>query len=381
MRYLPSRVLRDSRHAPAPKRTRASYVAIFTATAALLVTGLAAAQVAISVNIAPPALPVYEQPQIPAPGYIWTPGYWAYGPQGYFWVPGTWVEPPAPGLLWTPGFWAWSNGAFIWNAGYWAPEVGFYGGIDYGYGYGGSGYQGGYWQNNQFYYNRSVNNVSNTNITNVYSKTVVNNVTVNKVSYNGGNGGVSARPTPQEEAVAHQPHHGPTPQQQQHASAARSNHDLLASVNHGRPPIAATPKPGSFSGPGIVHARGAAPAPAARNAPPEHAPSAAEHAPPGAPVPGEQHPRRLAEARGAAPPAHERPAPRPGETPEASPRPEPAPHANAPRPPEGHAVAPRPSEQHAAPGRPGSAEPKSEGERRPQPERKPQEERKPPEGG
>src|ERR1700756_3073681 len=59
----------------------------------------------------PPLLPEYEQPPIPAPGYIWTPGYWAYGADDYYWVPGTWVQPPAVGLLWTPGYWGWFNGA------------------------------------------------------------------------------------------------------------------------------------------------------------------------------------------------------------------------------------------------------------------------------
>src|ERR1700727_1525572 len=67
----------------------------------------------------PPALPVYEQPPIPAPGYIWTPGYWGNGSDGYYWVPGTWVEPPQPGLLWTPGYWGWFNGAYIFSRGYW----------------------------------------------------------------------------------------------------------------------------------------------------------------------------------------------------------------------------------------------------------------------
>ena len=101
-------------------------------------------QVGISVNItfAPPALPVYVQPPLPELGYIWTPGYWAYGPDGYYWVPGTWVLPPEPGLLWTPGWWGWNNGVYVFNEGYWGPTVGFYGGIDYGYGYGGDGYQG-----------------------------------------------------------------------------------------------------------------------------------------------------------------------------------------------------------------------------------------------
>ncbi len=62
------------------------------------------AQVLISVRIGPPALPVYDQPLCPSPGYLWSPGYWAWGDDdGYYWVPGTWVEAPEPGLLWTPG--------------------------------------------------------------------------------------------------------------------------------------------------------------------------------------------------------------------------------------------------------------------------------------
>jgi len=75
-----------------------------------------AAQLAIgiSVRIAPPPLPVYDQPICPGAGYIWTPGYWAYDPDnGYYWVPGTWVLAPAPGLLWTPGYWGWSDGLFF----------------------------------------------------------------------------------------------------------------------------------------------------------------------------------------------------------------------------------------------------------------------------
>jgi len=42
------------------------------------------AQIAIgvSVTLAPPVLPIYEQPEIPGPGYIWTPGYWAWGDDG-----------------------------------------------------------------------------------------------------------------------------------------------------------------------------------------------------------------------------------------------------------------------------------------------------------
>src|SRR5215472_3847994 len=117
--------------------------------------------VGVSVRIGPPALPVYVQPVCPGPGYIWTPGYWAYGPDGYYWVPGTWVQPPVVGVLWTPGYWGWSNGYYLWHEGYWGPHVGFYGGINYGFGYTGVGFRGGYWNNGAFFYNRSVNRVIN----------------------------------------------------------------------------------------------------------------------------------------------------------------------------------------------------------------------------
>src|ERR1700682_3660195 len=65
----------------------------------------------VSVSIAPPALPVYSQPFCPGDGYIWTPGYWAYGDEGYYWVPGTWVMASQVGFLWTPGYWGWGGGA------------------------------------------------------------------------------------------------------------------------------------------------------------------------------------------------------------------------------------------------------------------------------
>jgi WXXGXW repeat (2 copies) len=215
------------------------------------------AQIAISVTFAPPALPVYEQPLCPGEGYIWTPGYWAYDPDynDYYWVPGTWVLAPEPGLLWTPPYWAWNGAAFVFYDGYWGPQVGFYGGIVYGFGYFGVGYQGGYWQGGQFYYNRAVNNVNVTVVHNVYNTTVVNNTNVTRVSYNGGAGGTTARPTPEQEAAARQTHVPPTAEQTQHAQTARSDPQLRASTNHGKPPVAATAKPGTFSGQGVVKAK------------------------------------------------------------------------------------------------------------------------------
>ena len=218
---------------------------------ALLFLAIPAASFAgvfVSVAIAPPVLPVYEQPPCPGDGYIWTPGYWAYGPGGYYWVPGTWVTPPTVGVLWTPGYWGWGNGVYLWHAGYWGPHIGFYGGVNYGFGYFGSGYEGGSWRDRHFFYNRSVNNVTITNV-HIYNKTVINNVTVNRVSYSGGHGGIEARPTHEQERWAHERHFQPTGMQRQHEHAAGGNRAFRASENHGRPAIAATSRPGEFHGP------------------------------------------------------------------------------------------------------------------------------------
>jgi hypothetical protein len=223
---------------------------------ALLMLSLAApsfAQVSVSVTIAPPVLPVYEQPPCPGDGYIWTPGYWAYGPDGYYWVPGTWATPPTVGLLWTPGYWGWHEGVYLWNVGYWGPHVGFYGGVNYGFGYVGTGYAGGYWRGRTFFYNRSVNNVRITNV-HIYNRTVINNVAVNRVSYNGGHGGIGARPTHEQERWTRERHFEPTGVQTRHEHEAGSNRAFLASENHGRPAIAATARPGEFHGRGVVAA-------------------------------------------------------------------------------------------------------------------------------
>ena len=220
--------------------------------------GLVMAQaVAISVEIAPPPLPVYEQPPIPAPGYMWMPGYWAWGPAGYFWVPGTWVMPPAVGLLWTPGWWGWADGHYLWHAGYWGPHIGFYGGVVYGFGYDGVGFDGCFWDHGVVRYNRAANNFGGVHITNVYNRTTVRNVTVTRVSYNGGRGGTTARATAQQQAAAQERHAAPTALQIRHERGASSNRALLASENHGQPPIAATPKPGAFGGTGAARTRGA----------------------------------------------------------------------------------------------------------------------------
>jgi len=217
--------------------------------AAFAATPHAKAGTYISVNIAPPPLPVYEQPFAPGPGYLWTPGYWAWDPGigDYYWVPGTWVRPPSVGVYWTPGYWGWSNRVYVFHSGYWGPHVGYYGGINYGFGYGGVGYAGGYWRGGGFWYNTSVNRFApGVRITNVYNRTVINNITINRVSYNGP-GGANHRATREELVAERERHVEASAEQIRHREAAQHDQSLRASVNHGAPKVAATDKPGDFS--------------------------------------------------------------------------------------------------------------------------------------
>ncbi len=212
---------------------------------AIFSTAPAHAAVVISVGFAPPALPIYTQPNCPGPGYLWTPGYWAYGPDGYYWVPGVWVEPPAVGVLWTPAYWGWESGLYVFHAGYWGPHVGFYGGINYGFGYTGVGFYGGEWRGGAFFYNRAVANIDVVHVTNIYVRNVavVNHSTV---AFNGGIGGVQVRPTSFEMASMHEHHFEPTSNQMSHQNFAAQDRSQWASFNHGRPTVSAAASVGSF---------------------------------------------------------------------------------------------------------------------------------------
>ncbi len=191
----------------------------------------------------PPELPEYDQPPAPDPDYLWTPGYWAWGPGGYYWVPGCWVDAPYEGALWTPGYWGFYGGYYRFHHGFWGLHIGFYGGINYGYGYGGYGYDGGYWRGNHFYYNTAVNRVNVNVIRNVYVHNVTVNNGGNRVSFNGGRGGISARPRPAEIAVLQERRTPPMASQQQVQREASQNKQQFFSANKGRPAVAVAARP------------------------------------------------------------------------------------------------------------------------------------------
>lgn len=205
------------------------------------------AGVFISVGFAPPPLVVYEQPPCPEPGLMWTPGYWAYGPDGYFWVPGAWVPAPYEGALWTPPYWGWSGGLFVFHDGYWGRHVGYYGGVNYGFGYMGIGFVGGRWHGRDFEYNRAVMHVDERRIHSFYEdRGVVDRSYVDRgsrVAYSGGPGGIRHDPRPEERMAEHEQHTARSSFQQQHEVAARSDKSYYFKNNNGRPQNAAVARP------------------------------------------------------------------------------------------------------------------------------------------
>jgi len=205
------------------------------------------AGVFISVGFAPPMLPVYDQPPCPEEGLMWTPGYWAYGPEGYYWVPGAWVPAPYEGALWTPGYWGWSGGLFVFHEGYWGRHVGYYGGVNYGFGYGGIGFAGGEWRGSRFAYNTAVMHVDNRYVhTTFMDRGRVDRSFVARdshVAFSGGPGGIRHDPAPEERFAEREQHVGATSFQHTHQSAAMSDRSFYARNNGGHPATMAVQRP------------------------------------------------------------------------------------------------------------------------------------------
>ena len=197
------------------------------------------AQISITVGFAPPMLPVYEQPLCPEPNLMWVPGYWAWGDGDYYWVPGAWVVAPFEGALWTPNYWDWSGGRYRFHRGYWGRHVGYYGGVNYGYGYEGVGFSGGQWRGSQFAYNTAVMRVDHNRIRDTYDdRAIVERNTVargSRAAYNGGPGGIRHAAAPQERIATREQHVAPTQYQTQHVQAAQADRGAFAKANGGHP--------------------------------------------------------------------------------------------------------------------------------------------------
>ncbi len=182
----------------------------------------------------PPPLPAYDQPEAPAQDYLWTPGYWSNASAGYFYVPGAWIAPPFIGALWTPGWWEAHNHRFRWHHGVWGRHVGYYGGINYGYGYVGYGYQGGYWNDRHFLYNQACNHLNTRIIRNTYVRDVtlghreyLNNT---RASF-AGDGGVRRGPAAQELAAQRESFLAPMHTQMEQQELAAQNRGQFFNVS------------------------------------------------------------------------------------------------------------------------------------------------------
>jgi hypothetical protein len=182
---------------------------------------------------------------------MWTPGYWAYGDDGYYWVPGAWVPAPYEGALWTPPYWGWSGGLYIFHPGYWGPHVGYYGGVNYGFGYMGIGFVGGIWRGHDFHYNTAVVRVNTVYIHNTYvDRTIVERNTIvndRHVAYSGGPAGIRHDPSPEERNAMREHHMGATSVQEQHMQAARSDRSFYAKNNGGHPQTVAAARPMGYA--------------------------------------------------------------------------------------------------------------------------------------
>jgi WXXGXW repeat (2 copies) len=206
------------------------------------------------VTSTPPPIPSYAQPAMPEEGYLWMPGFWARRDdvRDYYWVPGTWVKPPRAGLLWTPPYWRRVDDGYAFHDGYWAQEVGFYGGVDYGYGYTGDGYQGGRWDNGSFFYNSAANNFGSLSVAHTYNQAMTPEDHTVRAGFDGGKHGTKARPTAEQERLSRGTHLAPTAEQTAHFEMAAKDRSLYAKLNGGEPGIAATARAGVFVSSGIT---------------------------------------------------------------------------------------------------------------------------------
>jgi len=292
------------------------------------------AQDPVNAPVAPPDLPQYDQPVCPESNYIWTPGYWSYGQEGYFWVPGVWVPAAYEGALWTPGYWAFERGQYVFHDGYWSDHVGYYGGVNYGYGYMGVGFAGGEWRGGTFFYNTAVAHVHFLNLHVYRDMEIVNRFTLfggSRLAFTGGPRGIRYEPSREERMYEHEKHMGRSDFQHQHEFSARGDRDSYYNNNGGHPHITAVDRigrPEEQHPQAMQHDDRVRPEEPGR--PRQDAPYRNTNARPGM-VPNPQPPSRPAQAPQTQPQAvrpssaPQAPAPRPSAAPTAQPKAQPAP--------------------------------------------------------
>jgi hypothetical protein len=190
----------------------------------------------VTATTVPPALPDYEQPECPTEGFLWQPGFWSFSLAngGYYWVPGAWVAPPSVGVLWTPPYWGFEGGVYAFHGGYWGTAIGFYGGINYGFGYAGEGFVGGDWRDGHFRYNTAVMRVNERFHYKYEDRAVIFRGKRSRLAFNG-RGGIDRRPNERERLAANEHHIMATREQIRNQQIARADKSQFASHNGGKP--------------------------------------------------------------------------------------------------------------------------------------------------
>jgi WXXGXW repeat (2 copies) len=73
------------------------------------------------VVVAEPPAPIVEEYGVaPAPGLVWTDGYWNWVGGRHVWVAGHWLQPPHRGYRWEPHQWVRVQGGWQLREGHWA---------------------------------------------------------------------------------------------------------------------------------------------------------------------------------------------------------------------------------------------------------------------
>ena len=100
---------------------------LIAAGVALPAAGQARTDFSLGINVGPPPAPVVVAPPPPVePGYVWTPGYWAWDGYRHVWVEGRYVA-PRPGYVWVPPYWDRRGPRHYFVEGRWVPEHGRHG--------------------------------------------------------------------------------------------------------------------------------------------------------------------------------------------------------------------------------------------------------------
>jgi hypothetical protein len=94
-------------------------IVVFGGLSLLAATGCGSYGGGYYATVPPPAPRYGVLGYAPAPGYVWTDGFYSFRGGRYNWVPGRWMRPPRPRAQWVPGQWNRHNRGYRFQRGHW----------------------------------------------------------------------------------------------------------------------------------------------------------------------------------------------------------------------------------------------------------------------